>query len=149
MNRTSVYIMSTTLFGFDWYQWAMLIYDWGSLGLWGFAAIVQLLANFGVLNNLNLITWLVILPIGWLLVDTTVFVFMYLAYDMAFDEAETNSNSTVMEWVMKDIFALMVHEGAIAIGLLMNMDEWFMANYMRLPEETRRERRGEEGEKPK
>ena len=151
-DKVAAWKVGDDIYGdFNYQKYAELILQYGALSLWGFAAIIQLIANFGVLNGFNLLTWMVILPIGFFLVNLTAGILMLIAYDKSWDANNddidnstytvhfTSVRSLVLEW--------MVMEASVAIGLMEFAEEWFWANFMRLPEEKREEKMGKKEEK--
>lgn len=66
---------------FNYYKVANLIWNYGNLTLWGWAVIIQLIANFGVLNDINILTWAVILPLGFALVNLVAGILFFVNYN--------------------------------------------------------------------
>ena len=64
----------------NWWMLSSRIMDWGSLVLFGIFSFTQLLSDFSLAKNFNLMTW------GWLsilavLADATAYVMLIWAYD--------------------------------------------------------------------
>ena len=117
-----------------------MVNQYAALTLWGWAAIIQLIANFGVLNNLNLLTWMIILPIGFFTVNLVNGVFLLIAYDKSWEALEAGTSS-LFESVRQYVLEVLIMNAATTIELMMNSEDWFMANYMRLPAEAREEKK--------
>ena len=58
-----------------------MIENFGVLGIFGIAFITQLLATFGIMVDINLLVWMMVVPLGGMLIELTVAVLSFLAYN--------------------------------------------------------------------
>lgn len=147
-DKVDEWVKGVDVYGtFNAQKFGELTLQYGALALWGWAAIIQLIANFGVLNGLNLLTWMVILPLGFFLVNLTAGIFFLIAYDKSWKELEDTGDSDLFLSVKSFILEWIVMEASVSIGLMEYAEEWFWANVMRLPKEKREEKMGKKQKK--
>lgn len=65
----------------DYYKLVHMIENYGMLGLFGIAFITQLLATFGIMTDINLLVWMMVVPLGGLLLELTLVILSFLAYN--------------------------------------------------------------------
>lgn len=136
-NKTTAAVLEEASYeaffdGFNYYKVAHLIWNYSALSLWGWAFIIQLIANFGVLNGLNILTWTVILPLAFALVNLSAGLIFFLGYDKAYTDYEANG-TTYYEGFKTDTLYKLAEYAGVTLELLANGEEWFMANYKRMP----------------
>lgn len=65
----------------DYYKLIHMIENFGVLGIFGIAFLTQLLATFGIMVDINLLVWMMVVPLGGLILELTVAVLSFLAYN--------------------------------------------------------------------
>ena len=83
----------------NWRMWAMLIQDWGGLGVWGIAFLFQLISLFGAGGELNMIIWYWIVGITGGTAVLTVAAFYFLAIYQVYEKVQTlTSDSEIADY---------------------------------------------------
>ena len=79
---------------FNWWKFAHYVTDYGKISLWGVAAIFQLLSDFGVMSDINIMVWVYGLAYGGSVVSVVAWIAYYVAYDTSYsvsmDQADAN-----------------------------------------------------------
>ena len=110
---------------------------YGILGIWGIAAVTQLLATLGMAIGLNLAVWTYVVGLGGAAVAMTVGILRYLGYNAAFknyDDATKSAaiqtaSAATMKAIDEDIFSDAVHSAALSVVLLINAPGWELAQF--------------------
>ena len=75
------------------------------LGVWGVAAVTQLLATFGMMNDINLLVWMYVVGVVGGLTTGLMGIFYELAYDTAYTNMEDTSKTTAVRTAATAVYA--------------------------------------------
>ena len=70
----------------DYFDILHMVESYGGLGLWGTAALTQLLATFGIMTGINMMVWGTLVPMVGGLLTMTVAVIGMIAYNQFWDQ---------------------------------------------------------------
>jgi hypothetical protein len=120
-----------------------MIEHYGGLGLWGIAFLTQLLATFGIMVSINLLVWGMILPLVGMIMELTIMVLAFMAYNQFWDQAtmaSPNAYSAAYLNAMDREMALHTAEHvAAAFELYMEYGNWIWGAYMNSDDMTKKE----------
>jgi hypothetical protein len=126
----------------DYYDLMHKIEIFGGLGVWGTAALTQLLATFGIMSGINLMVWGTVLPLVGGLLELTGMVLYFLAYDQFFKQyTMTTPNALAGPYLatMEREAAMHVAEHtAGAFELYLEFGNWIWAAYMAASDEEKK-----------
>jgi hypothetical protein len=125
----------------DYYSLMHKIEVYGGLGVWGTAFITQLLATFGIMVGINMMVWGMVLPLVGGLLELTIAVLGFLAYNQFFDQATMatpNAYASAYGGVMeREMAKHTASHVAGAFELYLEMGNWLWAAYMNSSEEEK------------
>ena len=125
----------------DYYKLLHQIEAFGGLGVWGLAALTQLLATFGIMTGINMMVWSTIVPLGGGLIELAVAVLSFMAYDQFFKQYELATPNatayTYMATMERDMAKHTAAHVAGAFELYHYMGDWLWGNYMAASDEEK------------
>ena len=123
----------------DYYDLMHMIENYGGLGVWGIAAFTQLLATFGIMVGVNMMVWGMLVPVGGMLLELTMAVLGFLAYNQFFDQYEAN-NATAYSYMARMEREMAYHTASHVAGafeIYHAMPSWIWGAYMASSEEDK------------
>ena len=86
-----------------------MVYNYGSMGIWGIALITQILSTVGILADINMLTWTFVVMIGGLFVTLSYEFLQLLGIQAAYDQNQAGVSAAITgalvttlsnEWLM-------------------------------------------------
>jgi len=125
----------------DYYNLLHMVGNYGGLGIWGIAALTQLLATFGIMVGINMMVWGMLVPMGGLLIELAYLVLGFLAYDQFFKQSElATPNATAGSYMAAMEREMAMHTAehvAGAFEIYHAMPSWLWGAYMASSEEDK------------
>ena len=123
----------------DYYSLMHKIEAYGGLGVWGLAALTQLLATFGIMVGINMMVWGLVVPFGAGLIELAVAVLGFMAYNQFWDQYQA-SNATAEAYMATMEREMAQHTASHVAGafeLYHYMSSWVWAAYEAASEEEK------------
>ena len=103
-SSSTYYNNGDTAMDTNWWKLASQTMNYVLLGVWGVAAITQLLATFGIANDLNLMVWMYLVGVVGGISTAVMGAFYELAYDTAYTNMEDTSKTTAVRTAAASVY---------------------------------------------
>ena len=127
----------------DYYSLMHQIEAYGGLAVWGTAALTQLLATFGIMVGINLMVWNTVVPMLGGLLELTVAVIAFLAYNQFWDQYQlATPNATAESYMNRMEREMANHEASHIAGhfeMYHYLPSWLWGAYMASSDEEKEE----------
>ena len=104
-SSSTYYNNGDTAMDTNWWKLASQTVNYVSLGVWGLAALTQLLATFGVAADLNLLVWMYVVFFLGMFAAAATGTFYSLAYDTAYTKINDTSSSAAVITAASAVFS--------------------------------------------
>jgi len=104
-SSSTYYTNGDTAMDTNWWKLASQTMNYVELGVWGVAAVTQLLATFGMMNDINLLVWMYVVGVVGGLATGLMGIFYELAYDTAYTNSEDTSKTTAVRTAAAAVYA--------------------------------------------
>ena len=104
-SSSTYYTNGDTAMDTNWWKLASQTMNYVELGVWGVAAVTQLLATFGMMNDINLLVWMYVVGVVGGLTTGLMGIFYELAYDTAYTNMEDTSKTTAVRTAATAVYA--------------------------------------------
>ena len=125
----------------DYYKLLHQVEGYGVMGVWGLAALTQLLATFGIMVGINMMVWGTVLPLVGGLVELGAMVLAFMAYNQFFDQSQLASPNATAGAYMARMEREMANHAANHIAghfeMYLEMSSWLWAAYMNSSDEEK------------
>ena len=125
----------------DYFKLLHQVEGYGVMGVWGLAALTQLLATFGVMVGINMMVWGTVVPMVGGLVELASMAIAFMAYDQFFKQSElATPNATAGAYMARMERDMANHAASHIAGhfeMYLEMSSWIWAAYMNSSDEDK------------
>ena len=104
-SSSTYYNNGDTAMDTNWWKLGSQTMNYVSLGVWGLAAITQLLSTFGMAADINLLVWMYVVFFLGMFAAAATGAFYALAYDTAYTKINDTSSSAAVITAASAVFS--------------------------------------------